>query len=136
MTFDDWMMAKDCNYYPTDDTLAIRKLRECWNAAQKYGEVEQQLAERDAEILRLRGEVLKGNIEMLDANKQIVMLRDAVNALERFGTTVAPSSSFWEEVWPTHEKALATNDLSNYILCDAVLFGKVAGEPVYKARKI
>jgi hypothetical protein len=43
MTFDDWMLTKDCTYYPTDNTMAIHKLRECWDAAQKYGEVEQQL---------------------------------------------------------------------------------------------
>jgi hypothetical protein len=50
MTFEDWMMTKDCNYYPTDDSMAIRKLRECWNAAQKYSEAEQRLAAKDAEI--------------------------------------------------------------------------------------
>ena len=37
MDFDDWMLTKDPKYHPTDDTVALRKMRECWNDAQRYG---------------------------------------------------------------------------------------------------
>ncbi len=36
MDFDDWMLTKDPKYHPTDDTVALRRLRECWADAQKY----------------------------------------------------------------------------------------------------
>ena len=39
MDFDDWMLMKDPKYHQTDDTVALRRLRECWNAAQRYGEI-------------------------------------------------------------------------------------------------
>ena len=35
MDFDNWMLTKDPKYRPTDDTVALRRLRECWDAAQK-----------------------------------------------------------------------------------------------------
>ena len=35
MDFDDWMLTKDPKYHPTDDTAVLRRLRECWNDAQK-----------------------------------------------------------------------------------------------------
>lgn len=35
MTFDDWMKARNPKYHPTDDTVALRELRDCWSAAQK-----------------------------------------------------------------------------------------------------
>jgi len=37
MDFDDWMLTKDPKYHPTDDTVALRRMRECWNDAQRYG---------------------------------------------------------------------------------------------------
>ena len=36
MDFDDWMLTKEPKYHTTDDTVALRRLRECWNDAQKY----------------------------------------------------------------------------------------------------
>lgn len=30
MTFDDWMLIKDKRYVPTDDSMQLRLLRECW----------------------------------------------------------------------------------------------------------
>ena len=67
-----------------------------------------------------RERILDLKQQLDNATKQVVLARDAVAALEKFGTTVAPSSSFWEEIWPEYEKALAaTADLSGYILCDA-----------------
>jgi len=45
--------------------------------------------------------------QLANSRKQNALLRDAINVLENFGTTVAPSSSFWEEIWPEYEKALA-----------------------------
>jgi len=30
MTFDDWMLIKDKSYVPTDDSMQLRLLRECW----------------------------------------------------------------------------------------------------------
>lgn len=37
MDFDSWMLTKDLKHCPTDDTVALRRLRECWNAAQVFG---------------------------------------------------------------------------------------------------
>ena len=37
MDFDEWMLTKDPKYHPTDDTVALRRMRECWNDAQRYG---------------------------------------------------------------------------------------------------
>lgn len=42
MNFDDWMLTKDPKHQPTDDTVALRRLRECWTDAQKYGAVTQE----------------------------------------------------------------------------------------------
>lgn len=41
MTFDEWMLTKDKSYVPTDDSMSLRLLRECW-------------FRRDAEIARLK----------------------------------------------------------------------------------
>lgn len=30
MTFDEWMLIKDKSYVPTDDSMQLRLLRECW----------------------------------------------------------------------------------------------------------
>ena len=40
MTFDEWMLTKDKSYVPTDDSMSLRLLRECW-------------FRRDAEIVEL-----------------------------------------------------------------------------------
>lgn len=36
MNFDNWMLAKNPKYHSTDDSVALRLLRECWTDAQKY----------------------------------------------------------------------------------------------------
>jgi len=67
-----------------------------------------------------RERILDLKQQLDNATKQVVLARDAVAALEKFGTTVAPSSSFWEEIWPEYEKALAaTADLAGLVVCDA-----------------
>ena len=33
MTFDEWMTKKNQRYRSTDDTVALRLLRDCWNSA-------------------------------------------------------------------------------------------------------
>jgi hypothetical protein len=131
MNFEDWMLTKDCTYYPTDDTMIIRKLRECWDAAQKYGEVEQQLAERDAQLLK-NADILGEAADALDhKDKQIVMMRDALEWIRKYGTS-------GELAFRVAQGALIdTQDLSKYILCDADPVGRLIGEeePLYKARK-
>ena len=44
MKFDEWMLIKDKSYVPTDDSVYLRLLRECW-------------FHRDAEIESLRQQV-------------------------------------------------------------------------------
>ncbi len=33
MSFDEWMTSRNPKYRPTDDSMAVRDLRDCWNAA-------------------------------------------------------------------------------------------------------
>jgi hypothetical protein len=108
MTFEDWMMTKDCNYYPTDDTMAIRKLRECWDAAQKYGEAEQQLAEREKQVVMLRGIVKR--------TQQACLFAD-----DDGGIGVASDVYISTELFNDICKGLAaTADLAGLVVCDAV----------------
>ena len=72
----------------------------------------QQLAERDAEILRLRGEVFKRNAGILDAQKQNVMLRDALQQ-------VVDIKAFRVTTRLCKEALDATANLAGLILCDA-----------------
>lgn len=51
--------------------------------------------------------VLAERDQLLD---QVVVQKKAIDALVKFGTTVAPSSSFWEESWVQHEEALAATE--------------------------
>jgi hypothetical protein len=61
--------------------------------------------------------------DLATSQKQNVILLGALDVLEEFADTVAPFSSFWEEVWPKHQEALAaTADLEGLVLCE--------GEPV------
>jgi hypothetical protein len=39
MNFDEWMLTKDPKYHQSDDTVQLRRMRECWNDAQRYGGV-------------------------------------------------------------------------------------------------
>ncbi len=38
MNFDTWMRARNPKYHPTDDTVALRELRECWRTAEWHSE--------------------------------------------------------------------------------------------------
>jgi hypothetical protein len=95
-------------YCKTVDDLRTIAVDACNKAWVEIDDLKQQLAERE---------------------KQIVVLRNHMAwALSHYSLRVGAGAYL--------EKALAsTDDLSGYILCDAVPFGKVAGEPVYKARK-
>ena len=42
MDFDTWMRARNPKYHPTDDTVALRELRDCWYAAQYHSDVAQE----------------------------------------------------------------------------------------------
>jgi hypothetical protein len=56
MDFDDWMLTKEPKHHPTDDTVALRRLRECWDDAQKYGAAAQErdiLLERQPNVTEL-----------------------------------------------------------------------------------
>lgn len=48
MTFDEWMTGKNPKYRSTDDTVALRELRECWTAARR--DAFQLAAERSREL--------------------------------------------------------------------------------------
>jgi hypothetical protein len=39
MNFDTWMRARNPKYHPTDDTVALRELRECWRTAEWHIEL-------------------------------------------------------------------------------------------------
>lgn len=42
MTFDDWMRARNPKYCPTDDTVALRELRDCWVTAEYHSDRAQE----------------------------------------------------------------------------------------------
>jgi hypothetical protein len=78
---------------------------------------QQQLAALNAHQIAYEAQAEQ---QLAEREKQIVMLREAIDSLVDFGTTVGGSSSYWEEVWPEKEAALdLTSDLSGLILCDA-----------------
>ncbi len=39
MTFDTWMKMQNPKYLPSDDSVALRNLRDCWYMAQHYSDV-------------------------------------------------------------------------------------------------
>jgi hypothetical protein len=51
MTFDDWMRARNPKYCPTDDTVALRELRDCWRTAEHHSARAQE-RERMIELMR------------------------------------------------------------------------------------
>jgi hypothetical protein len=51
MTFDDWMRAQNPKYRPTDDTVALRELRDCWATAERHSDKAQE-RERMIELMR------------------------------------------------------------------------------------
>ena len=42
MTFDDWMRSRNPKHLPSDDTVALRELRDCWRAAEYHSERAQE----------------------------------------------------------------------------------------------
>ena len=52
MTFDDWMRARNPKYCPTDDTVALRELRDCWRTAEHHSARAQE-RERMIELMRV-----------------------------------------------------------------------------------
>lgn len=56
MTFDDWMRARNPKYCPTDDTVALRELRDCWKAAEHHSDRAQ---ERELMIQLMRNKCRK-----------------------------------------------------------------------------
>jgi hypothetical protein len=72
--------------------------------------------------------------QLAEAQKQIVMLRDALHSISLCEFN---SMSSRQEMGRLSRKALAaTADLSGYILCDAnpIIFSNWQTEPLYKAR--
>jgi hypothetical protein len=51
MTFDDWMRARNPKYCPTDDTVALRELRDCWITAEHHSARAQE-REQIIELMR------------------------------------------------------------------------------------
>lgn len=56
MNFDTWMRARNPKYHPTDDTVALRELRECWRAAEYYSD---RAEDRDLMIELMRDKCRK-----------------------------------------------------------------------------
>ena len=42
MNFDDWMRVRNPKYHATDDTVALRELRDCWRTAEYNSERAQE----------------------------------------------------------------------------------------------
>jgi len=51
MTFDDWMRALNPKYCPTDDTVALRELRDCLITAEHHSAIAQE-REQIIELMR------------------------------------------------------------------------------------
>ncbi len=51
MTFDDWMRARNPKHCPTDDTVALRELRDCWRTAEHHSARAQE-REQMIELMR------------------------------------------------------------------------------------
>ncbi len=51
MIFDDWMRARNPKYCPTDDTVSLRELRDCWRTAEYHSDRAQE-RERMIELMR------------------------------------------------------------------------------------
>jgi hypothetical protein len=56
MNFDDWMATQNPKYMPTDDTVALRLLRDCWRAAEFHSDRAQ---ERERMIALMRDKCRK-----------------------------------------------------------------------------
>ena len=79
-------------------------------------ELEQALACKQMEVEDLR--------QQLAAALAACKVKDeALVVLERFASTVGPSSSFWDEFWPKYEQALAIHP-------DDSVLKEWLGEPV------
>jgi len=63
-------------------TVPMKYRRMQFNAElqEQVAKLEARLAERDAEILRLRGEVFNRNAGMLEAQKMLLLAKDALNS--------------------------------------------------------
>lgn len=136
MTFDEWMLIRDVTYYPTDDTVAIRKLRECWY--HRDAEVEslrQQLASCDAEIERLKTVPMRYrrmafNAQLQNENtqlcQQLAAALAAIKVKDEALNAIATTGVIREAKWcgmsakDIAELALVTTaDLKDVILCHA-----------------
>lgn len=117
MTFDEWMLIRDVTYYPTDDTVAIRKLRECWY--HRDAEVEslrQQLAEKIELNNQLADFLGEAEQQIADSQKREAMLRGALkDAHESIGDDVESYETSKRRI----EALAATDDLKDVRLCHA-----------------
>ena len=82
MNFDDWMLSKDARYAPTDDTVTLRRLRECWNAAVEYGRGSpvRSTEVTDAMALAFHSALTDGSIGQGEIDELKVGLRAALAA--------------------------------------------------------
>jgi len=96
-----------------------------YDATEAYEKLEQQLAEKNAELDSIKGgefnrrvqkvaDLWKGKCERLE--KQNVLLRNALTKLYRVVTQAKPDVTVMCDV---HAALDATADLSGYIICDA-----------------
>ena len=103
--------------------LSLALIGQDWLDVEPFiDDVSNQLASRDAEIAELKAELeterclsFRNQVADLESERnklldQVVVQKKAIDALVKVGTTVAPSSSFWEEEWVQHEEALAATE--------------------------
>ena len=88
MTFDDWMRARNPKYCPTDDTVALRELRDCWKAAEHHSDRAQ---ERELMIKLMRAKCRKvgaGETAIVDAERLEWLMRNVSGKeFRRLGVT-------------------------------------------------
>ena len=111
MKFDDWMLARDKSYVPTDDSKSLRLLRECWFS-------------RDAEVAEIR----RGNSAAVSAyntcseendklSQQLAHREAWIVVLREFLPYITVSG--YEREQRFLQALAATDDLSGVILCHA-----------------
>jgi hypothetical protein len=113
------IMARGATFYPEEFIEFARRLRE---------EVEQQLAEREKQMVEMRNNL---RIELFDCEKQNVLLRYYIQGIQAVAESSIKTHGYdkqhMQNISACKEALDATADLSGLILCDA--------EPVADVKK-
>lgn len=88
MKFDDWMAAQNPKYKPSDDTVALRLLRDCWRTAE-YHSAGAQERELMIELMRAKcRKVGAGETAIVDAERLEWLMRNVSGKeFRRLGVT-------------------------------------------------